>query len=104
MIETEDIVIIRRRRLKEWIDTKCGGMQSVFVGRTGINQGELSALLKEKSFGEKKARRLEQQAGMPPFWLDQSAVSETRADYNVSPPHAGLFLPSITPSKNNITK
>jgi SOS-response transcriptional repressor LexA len=34
------------------------------------NQGELSGLLKSKSFGEKKARSLEKLAGMPPNWLD----------------------------------
>lgn len=48
------------------------GKQSEFVRESGINQGELSALLKNKTFGERKARKLEQVAGMPAFWLDGS--------------------------------
>ncbi len=38
---------------------------------TGINQGELSAILHgKKPFGEKKARRIEEDAGLPKYWLD----------------------------------
>jgi len=51
-----------------------------FIDKTGINQGELSALLKNKSFGEKKARKLETDAGMPAYWLDnqnEQPVTET---------------------------
>lgn len=62
----------RRRRLKHWIDTRHDGIQSGFVSATGINQGELSGLLRAKSFGEKRARSLEQAAGMPAGYLDAS--------------------------------
>lgn len=65
-----DVVARRRRNLKAWIDDHFNGVQAAFVERTGINQGELSGLLKAKSFGEKKARALEAQAGMPQWWLD----------------------------------
>lgn len=75
-------VAVRRRRLQDWIDQRFGGVQSAFLediaSRTGkpANQGELSGLLSgKKSFGEKKARKLEQQAGMPPSWLDGIAVA-----------------------------
>lgn len=66
-----DVVARRRRNLKAWIDTHFRGVQAAFVEHTGINQGELSGLLKAKSFGEKKARALEKQAGIPFGWLDE---------------------------------
>lgn len=66
----------RRRQLRRWIDKHFGGSQSEFIASTNdgekqINQGELSGLLKNKAFGEKRARRLEAQAHMPPFYLEQ---------------------------------
>lgn len=66
----DEIVATRRRKLAQWIDTHHSGIQADFINKTGVNQGELSGLLKEKSFGEKKARKLEEQAGMPAMWLD----------------------------------
>lgn len=73
------IVQVRRLNLQRWIDERFGGVQSAFLEdiatRTGkpANQGELSGLLSgKKSFGEKKARNLEAQAGMPPNWLNSS--------------------------------
>lgn len=47
-------IVLRRQNLKKWIDEKYKGVQANFVNATDINQGELSALLKNKSFGEKK--------------------------------------------------
>ena len=64
------ITDLRRRNLRQWIDERYGGQQCRFVEATAINQGELSALLKNKSFGEKKARKLEATAAMPAMWLD----------------------------------
>ena len=66
----------RRKRLREWIDTHFGGMQASFIASTNdgekqMNQGELSALLGRKSFGERRARSLELLAGMPPGYLDE---------------------------------
>ncbi len=46
---------LRRRNLRQWIADKYGGQQTRFAEAIAINQGELSALLKNKSFGEKKA-------------------------------------------------
>jgi SOS-response transcriptional repressor LexA len=80
-----EIVSRRRKRLKDWIDRHHEGLQAGFVERTGINQGELSGLLKSKSFGEKKARSLEKLAGMPAYWLD----SDEPAGANVSPTQIG---------------
>ncbi len=70
LMKTIDVVARRRTNLKAWIDEKYDGSQARFVDDTGINQGELSGLLRVKSFGEKKARALEAQAKMPPFYLD----------------------------------
>ena len=68
----------RRVQLRRWIDRHFAGLQADFIkstndGTTQINQGELSGLLASKSFGEKRARRLEQQAKMPAGYLDQPA-------------------------------
>lgn len=60
----------RRLRLRRWIDDHFGGSQAAFVARHGLNQGEISALLKDKSFGGVKARNLEASTGMPERYLD----------------------------------
>ena len=65
-----NITELRRRNLREWINRLHQGRQIDFVSATGINQGELSALLKNKPFGERKARKIEHSAGMPALWLD----------------------------------
>jgi hypothetical protein len=81
--QRNDAATQRRVQLKRWIDELFEGSQAAFIastndGKTQINQGELSGLLKEKSFGEKRARRLELQAGMPAGYLD-SNVGPQRA-------------------------
>lgn len=90
------IVSLRRRRLQSWIDQNFGGRQSHFLeniaARTGelANQGELSGLLSgKKSFGEKKARKLELQAGMPPLYLD-AEDSGSQSNLPVSPSDATM--------------
>lgn len=69
MTDEDPIHAARRARLQAWIDDNYDGKQVRFIAATGINQGELSALLKAKSFGEKKAATLEAQAGMPKGYL-----------------------------------
>lgn len=65
-----DTAGLRRRNLRQWIAEHYGGLQNRFAEAVALNTGELSALLKNKSFGEKKARKIEQAAKMPAFWLD----------------------------------
>ena len=65
-----NITELRRTNLRQWIDERCGGRQALFSQIAAVNPGELSALLKNKSFGEKKARKIEQAAAMPAMWLD----------------------------------
>jgi hypothetical protein len=71
-MENKDAMVSNRRlRLKLLIKEKFNGSQAEFVTRTGQNQGEVSALLKTKSFGETKARKIEQECGLPIDWLDR---------------------------------
>lgn len=70
MARDTEIVAERRRRLREWIAERFGGSQAAFLAdakKRGhlINQGELSGLLRTKSFSERRARKLEIQADMP---------------------------------------
>ena len=61
----------RRARLRQWIDENFNGSQAAFVSAHKLNQGEISALLKDKSFGSVKARNLEAQTGMPEQYLER---------------------------------
>lgn len=82
-----DIVTARRARLRAWIADHYQGVQRLFIDATGINQGELSGLLNAKSFGEKRARKLELQAGMPHNFLVSPLDDATRsADDTTQPP------------------
>lgn len=101
--DTDDVAN-RRAQLRRWIREHCDNKQAVFVERSGINQGELSALLKNKSFGEKRARSLERAAGMPLKYLDQrgdSGYAQTvasRADAReATPSYAAWPFARITP-------
>jgi phage repressor protein C with HTH and peptisase S24 domain len=86
----------RRKRLQLWIDQNYNGSQADYIvdtpgvdEETGepkfINQGELSGLLKKKSFGEKKARALEVQSRMPPMWLDRGFNEEEQIKKPAAP-------------------
>ncbi|WDI91957.1 helix-turn-helix transcriptional regulator [Xanthomonas campestris] len=71
------LVALRRARLQQWINDHHEGKQADFVRAAGVNQGELSLLLKNKSFGEKRAAAIEKAAGMPAGYL--SSGDETLA-------------------------
>ena len=77
---------IRRARLAQLIRERYES-QADFVAKTGANQGEVSALLKNKSFGEKKARKIEADCGLPAGWLD---VMDDTAEIAASHPAAGV--------------
>lgn len=66
---------IRRARLAQLIEEKYEGSQARFIDETGENQGEVSGLLRAKSFGERKARKLEDKCGLPKGWLDVEPAS-----------------------------
>ncbi len=64
---------IRAENLKAWIDEYYGGKQAAFIEKTGMNQGELSALINgRRVFGERKARSIEDLAQMPNMYLEQT--------------------------------
>ena len=73
----------RRTRLRQWIDEHFGGSQAAFVSAHKLNQGEISALLKDKSFGGVKARNLEASTGMPERYLDERTSSVTSAEQSI---------------------
>jgi len=81
-------VATRRRRLRQWIEERHGGSQAAFAAAASINQGELSLLLKDKSFGEKRAATIEAAAGMPAGYLS----GEGRAEVVAAPAMAGDYL------------
>lgn len=75
MQRPDDPAQVRRAQLRRWIADHFDGEQVRFISDCAsrdyhLNQGELSGLLKQKSFGEKKARALEVAAGMPHRYLD----------------------------------
>lgn len=85
-----DITENRRVNLRKWIDKHHNGVQASFMEKTEINQGELSGLLSKKSFGEKKARSLEEVAGMPFLYLDKDPTD------NVIPTITKGLIPLIS--------
>lgn len=92
-----DVVNTRRDNLRTWISTRYGASQTRFIEACAergidVNQGELSGLLKTKSFGEKKARKLERDCGMPHMYLDGIHNGTSAAQ---EPPAAPYTLPQV---------
>lgn len=84
---------IRAENLKAWIDEYYGGKQAAFIEKTGMNQGELSALINgRRVFGERKARSIEQLAEMPNMYLEQ--VED--ADISMMPASTKGMIPVIS--------
>lgn len=100
-----DAVENRREQLRRWIATHFNGNASAFIASTAdgqrqLNQGELSGLLRKKSFGEKRARSLEIQAHMPPGYLDRRAESPLIASEPPAPWGAPAWpFASVTPAQ-----
>lgn len=68
----------RRARLAELV--KKFGSQAELVRQSGERQGEISALLREKSFGERKARKIESKLGLPAGWLDEKFETDSQTE------------------------
>lgn len=75
----------RRARLRELVSNAFGGEQKALLQhifeKTGkrANQGEMSLLMRDnsgKSFGDKKAKTLTEQIGLPRRWFDLPVGSE----------------------------
>lgn len=82
----------RRARLAQLI--KQYGSQADLVRATGERQGEISGLLRTKSFGERKARKIEEKLGLPSGWLDMPNVASPESVRGVS---KIIHLPSDMP-------
>ena len=86
-----EVVANRRRNLAQLIQTKYLGTQALLLSdvqtRTGIelNQGGLSGLLATKSFGEKKARKMETLLGLPEGVLDTPSSTFSSPIKEISP-------------------
>lgn len=84
----------RRRQLRAWIDAHFKGVQAGLlsdikkrargVKKEEMSQSELTGLLRDKSFGEKRARRLEKQADMPERYLEQLAASDITEHFDLA--------------------
>lgn len=84
----------RRARLAQLIRERYDS-QADFVAQSGENQSEISGLLKTKSFGEKKARKIEDRCGLPPGWLD--GLTEIASPQKLTP-----FLSVVTVAPTEI--
>lgn len=67
----------RRARLREYIETVCDGNAAEVSRRSGKSPSQINDTLSgRKSFGEKVARNLEKELGLPELWFDQSDAQE----------------------------
>lgn len=87
-----NIQAIRRARFAQLIRDRYDGSQAKFVETTGENQGEVSALLRDKSFGEKKARKIESKCGLSHGWLDIADGSAALGDRMPADSAAGASI------------
>ncbi len=62
-------VEVRRTKLRQWIDTHFRSVKA-FADKYGLSQSDISGLLRNKSFGSRRARNLEAKVGMPPDYLE----------------------------------
>lgn len=76
----------RADRLNSWVNTHYRNQQE-FIEKYGLNQGEISNIIKKKRvIGERKARKLESQTDMPEMYLDGIESSAISIDPPLSDP------------------
>ncbi|WP_155808197.1 hypothetical protein [Bordetella petrii] len=64
---------VRRDQLRAWISSHYSSARA-FCQDNGLNESEISQLLRTKSFGPRRARKLEEQAKMPLRYLEGPAL------------------------------
>ena len=70
----------RADRLNSWVSTHYRNQQE-FIEKFGLNQGEISNIIKKKRvIGERKARKLELQTDIQEMYLDGVNTSTTDGD------------------------
>ena len=104
-----DETLLRRARLRELITTCFAGRLSDLLAHIkthsgkDANQGELSALQKDnggKSFGDKKAKTLTEQIGLPRHWFAMPLGTDLeRSKWNE---HAALPPPVRLEASDNV--
>lgn len=78
----------RADRLNSWVTTHYRNQQE-FIEKFGLNQGEISNIIKKKRvIGERKARKLESQTDMPEMYLDGVESGVTSGDHHLCDPSA----------------
>lgn len=81
----------RADRLNSWVTAYYRNQQE-FIEKFGLNQGEISNIIKKKRvIGERKARKLESQTGMPEMYLDGIESNNIRGE---TPPYNALPIDS----------
>jgi phage repressor protein C with HTH and peptisase S24 domain len=78
----------RRERLLALIDQEYGGQRVRFGERAGLSDSRLAQLLSSTyragtAFTEKTARKLEEQAGLPPLYFDQGATAKIDPEFGL---------------------
>lgn len=87
---------VRRDQLKAWIAAHYPSTRA-FCRAHGLNESEISQLLRTKSFGSRRARNLEQQTGMPFRYLEGTPTGAQH--HKVSPGTAYTRPNATTPFK-----
>lgn len=77
MDAADEEVVVRRKQLKAWIDAHYDSTRA-FCLEFGLNESDISQLLRQKSFGSRRARNLEQKTGMPSRYLE--GIEALRSD------------------------
>lgn len=84
----------RADRLNSWVSTHYRNQQE-FIEKFGLNQGEISNIIKKKRvIGERKARKLELQTDIPEMYLDGVNTSTTDGNkaLDVQPPISSRYV------------
>ncbi|WP_061161082.1 hypothetical protein [Caballeronia temeraria] len=93
---------IRRLRLRELIDAQYEGSQAEFLRASGENQSEISGILGgRKSFGEKKARKIEVALHLPEGWLDEARDEKQAHGAGYVSPQAGAIIAALDSVSEN---
>lgn len=88
---------VRRDRLRAWISAHYPNTRA-FCLEHGLNESEISQLLRTKSFGSRRARNLEAQVGMPLRYLE--GVQQT-AEPSTAGPSATVKAPPQWPFRHS---
>lgn len=76
---------VRRDQLRAWITSRHANTRAFCLAH-GLNESEISQLLRTKSFGSRRARNLEVQIGMPLRYLEGVIANEGKAPHTLPTP------------------